>query len=69
MTADRLRTVPNSFLPPATRGHYGAREGVIMVGDSRNMRHPLTGGGMMVALHDAMLSTEYLAPAEDEGSA
>ncbi|GHJ84764.1 hypothetical protein NliqN6_1166, partial [Naganishia liquefaciens] len=64
LAADRLRTMPNSFLPPAMQGRRGAREGVIMVGDSWNMRHPLTGGGMTVALHDAVLLTEYLRPQE-----
>ncbi len=42
----RLRVMPNSFLPPKMQGRKGAREGVIMVGDSWNMRHPLTGGGL-----------------------
>ena len=65
LAADRLRTMPNSFLPPAMQGRRGAREGVIMVGDSWNMRHPLTGGGMTVALHDAVLLTEYLRPQAD----
>ncbi|KAJ9111405.1 hypothetical protein QFC19_001174 [Naganishia cerealis] len=62
---DRLRTMPNSFLPPKMQGRRGAREGVIMVGDSWNMRHPLTGGGMTVALHDAVLLTEYLKPSDE----
>jgi squalene monooxygenase len=65
LDADRLRTMPNSFLPPKMQGRRGAREGVIMVGDSWNMRHPLTGGGMTVALHDAVLLTEYLRPSEE----
>jgi len=33
-----------------------------MVGDAWNMRHPLTGGGMTVAFHDAVLLTQYLRP-------
>lgn len=41
----RLRVMPNSFLPPKIQGRRGGREGVVMVGDSWNMRHPLTGGG------------------------
>jgi squalene monooxygenase len=64
MEKDRLRVMPNSFLPPKMQGRRGAREGVIMVGDSWNMRHPLTGGGMTVALHDAVLLTRHLAPSE-----
>jgi squalene monooxygenase len=31
------------------------KTGVVMVGDSLNMRHPLTGGGMTAALTDVML--------------
>lgn len=56
----RLRTMPNSFLPPKMQGRRGAREGVVMIGDSWNMRHPLTGGGMTVALSDAVLLAGYL---------
>ncbi|KAJ9114669.1 hypothetical protein QFC22_005545 [Naganishia vaughanmartiniae] len=65
LSTDRLRTMPNSFLPPKMQGRRGAREGVIMVGDSWNMRHPLTGGGMTVALHDAVLLTDYLKPSDE----
>ena len=41
---DRLRRMPNSFLPPVEQGGEQSKEGVILVGDSWNMRHPLTGG-------------------------
>ncbi|CAG8544583.1 15039_t:CDS:10 [Acaulospora colombiana] len=37
---ERLRSMPNSFLPPSTN----TTEGLIMLGDAMNMRHPLTGG-------------------------
>ena len=37
-----------------------------MVGDSWNMRHPLTGGGMTVAFNDAVLLTRYLTPSKTE---
>lgn len=40
----RLRTMPNSWLPARQQGGNGAREGVVVVGDAWNMRHPLTGG-------------------------
>lgn len=60
LDTQRLRTMPNSFLPPKMQGRRGAREGVVMVGDSWNMRHPLTGGGMTVALSDAVLLAGYL---------
>ena len=29
-----------------------SKSGVVMIGDSMNMRHPLTGAGMSVALND-----------------
>lgn len=40
----RLRSMPNSFLPPSMQGQRNDRKGVIVVGDAMNMRHPLTGG-------------------------
>ena len=50
--------MPNSFLPPATN----RKPGLILLGDAMNMRHPLTGGGMTVALNDAVLLSEVLHP-------
>lgn len=41
---DRLRRMPNSFLPPVEQGGEQSKEGVILIGDAWNMRHPLTGG-------------------------
>lgn len=55
---DRLRSMPNSFLPPTTN----RKPGLIMLGDAMNMRHPLTGGGMTVAFNDAVLLSEILHP-------
>lgn len=55
---DRLRSMPNSWLPPATN----RTPGLVMIGDAMNMRHPLTGGGMTVALNDVVLLTELLHP-------
>ena len=34
--------------------------GALLLGDSYNMRHPLTGGGMTVALHDTQLLCDML---------
>ncbi|XP_068180147.1 squalene monooxygenase [Antennarius striatus] len=45
---DRLRSMPASFLPPSPIN----KSGVLLLGDAYNMRHPLTGGGMSVALND-----------------
>lgn len=55
---DRLRSMPNSWLPPSVN----RTPGMIILGDAMNMRHPLTGGGMTVALNDAVLLSELLRP-------
>lgn len=54
-----LRSMPNSWLPPTTN----KTPGLILLGDAMNMRHPLTGGGMTVALNDAVLLSQLLDPA------
>ena len=54
----KLRSMPNSFLPPTTN----RTAGLIMLGDAMNMRHPLTGGGMTVALNDVVLLKDLLHP-------
>ncbi|XP_054637608.1 squalene monooxygenase [Dunckerocampus dactyliophorus] len=48
---DRVRSMPASFLPPSPVN----KSGVLLLGDAYNMRHPLTGGGMSVALNDAII--------------
>ncbi|KAH9933976.1 squalene monooxygenase [Epithele typhae] len=60
---DRLRRMPNSFLPAAEQGKQ-TREGVILLGDSWNMRHPLTGGGMTVAFNDVVILRDLLLDAK-----
>jgi len=57
---DRLRSMPNSWLPPTTN----RASGVLILGDAMNMRHPLTGGGMTVALNDAVLLSQLLDPSK-----
>ena len=52
----RIRRMPASFLPPAPN----PKPGVVALGDAFNMRHPLTGGGMTVALKDVMIWRELL---------
>ena len=54
----KLRSMPNSFLPPSTN----KTPGMVMLGDAMNMRHPLTGGGMTVAFNDVVLLRELLSP-------
>ncbi|KAJ5573509.1 squalene monooxygenase [Penicillium hispanicum] len=53
-----LRSMPNSFLPASTN----KTPGLMILGDALNMRHPLTGGGMTVALNDVCVIRELLSP-------
>jgi squalene monooxygenase len=53
--------MPSSFLPP--RPQY--RLGAIILGDAYNMRHPLTGGGMSVGLHDVIIWRDLLKQIPD----
>jgi squalene monooxygenase len=57
--AGKLRSMPNSFLPPTTQ----STPGLVLLGDAMNMRHPLTGGGMTVAFNDVLTLTNLLSPA------
>jgi squalene monooxygenase len=50
LKTERIRSMPNSWLPPSKN----TAPGLIMIGDSQNMRHPLTGGGMSVAFWDVV---------------
>ncbi|KAK9896038.1 SE-domain-containing protein [Cystobasidium minutum MCA 4210] len=56
----KVKAMPNSFLPPRMQGGKTSKEGVLLAGDALNMRHPLTGGGMSVALNDVVILTELL---------
>ncbi|KAI1804146.1 SE-domain-containing protein [Daldinia bambusicola] len=56
------QSMPNSWLPPTKQS---ATPGLAILGDAMNMRHPLTGGGMTVALNDAVLLRDLLAPIAD----
>ncbi|KAJ3869241.1 squalene epoxidase-domain-containing protein [Lentinula novae-zelandiae] len=62
-----LRKMPNSFLPSVMQGgnEFGTKEGVFLVGDAWNMRHPLTGGGMTVAFNDIVILRDILAQVGD----
>ena len=59
--------MPNTFLPPAKQGTKHTKEGVVLIGDSWNIRHPLTGGGMTVAFSDALLLSGMLAEIVNRG--
>lgn len=58
--ATPLRSMPNSFLPSTAN----KVRGLCILGDAHNMRHPLTGGGMTVALNDVLLLSRLLSPEE-----
>ncbi|KAI8927450.1 squalene epoxidase-domain-containing protein [Entophlyctis helioformis] len=50
LKTERMRSMPNSWLPPS----QNKTEGVVLLGDANNMRHPLTGGGMTVGFWDVV---------------
>ncbi|CAH0015329.1 unnamed protein product [Clonostachys rhizophaga] len=52
------RSMPNSWLPPSKQ----STNGLILLGDAMNMRHPLTGAGMTVAFNDCLILSELLHP-------
>ncbi|KAM1289267.1 hypothetical protein ACFX13_016916 [Malus domestica] len=53
-----IRTMPNRSMPAAPYPTPGA----LLMGDAFNMRHPLTGGGMTVALSDIVVLRNLLKP-------
>ncbi|KAF5097327.1 hypothetical protein D0Z03_001431 [Geotrichum reessii] len=59
----KFRSMPNQFLPSTNPSD--APDGIILLGDAWNMRHPLTGGGMTVALNDVVLLAKHLEPVKD----
>jgi len=63
----RIRRMPNTFLPPVKQGTKHTKEGVVLIGDSWNIRHPLTGGGMTVAFADALLLSGLLGGIVNRG--
>ncbi|GKV33461.1 hypothetical protein SLEP1_g41978 [Rubroshorea leprosula] len=56
-----IRTMPNRSMPAAPYPTPGA----LLMGDAFNMRHPLTGGGMTVALSDIVVLRDLLRPLRD----
>ncbi|PRQ22140.1 putative squalene monooxygenase [Rosa chinensis] len=67
----------NSFIAAIDKGNIKSMQnksmaanplptpGALLLGDSFNMRHPLTGGGMTVALADIVLLRDLLKPLHD----
>ncbi|GFR50196.1 hypothetical protein Agub_g12364 [Astrephomene gubernaculifera] len=62
---EAIRSMQNKLLP-ATPLH---QPGALLLGDAFNMRHPLTGGGMTVALSDCALLVDMLRPLPSLGDA
>ncbi|GAV57995.1 SE domain-containing protein/NAD_binding_8 domain-containing protein [Cephalotus follicularis] len=56
-----IRTMPNRSMPADPHPTPGA----LLMGDAFNMRHPLTGGGMTVALSDIVVLRNLLRPLRD----
>lgn len=56
-----IRTMPNRSMPATPQPTPGA----LLMGDAFNMRHPLTGGGMTVALSDIVVLRDLLRPLQD----
>ncbi|KAF5798790.1 putative squalene monooxygenase [Helianthus annuus] len=56
-----IKTMPNRSMPASPVSTPGA----LLLGDAFNMRHPLTGGGMTVALADIVVLRDLLKPLHD----
>ncbi|KAL3685737.1 hypothetical protein R1sor_003759 [Riccia sorocarpa] len=56
-----IRSMPNKSMPALPKPTPGA----LLMGDAFNMRHPLTGGGMTVALSDILVLRDMLKPLPD----
>ena len=61
----KIRSMQNKQLAANPLHHPGA----LLLGDSFNMRHPLTGGGMTVALSDTKLLCDMMQPLPDLSNA
>ncbi|XP_022724947.1 squalene monooxygenase-like [Durio zibethinus] len=55
---NNIRTMPNRIMAAASCPTPGA----LLMGDAFNMRHPITGGGMTVALSDVVVLRDLLRP-------
>ena len=58
----KFKVMPNHLIPAKPKQIKGA----VMIGDSLNMRHPLTGGGMTVALSDVRNICDKLIAIKDD---
>ncbi|KAK6254052.1 hypothetical protein QUC31_015772 [Theobroma cacao] len=62
---NNIRTMANRTMPAAPLPTPGA----LLMGDAFNMRHPITGGGMTVALSDVVVIRDLLRPLHNLGNA
>ncbi|XP_030523205.1 squalene monooxygenase SE2-like isoform X1 [Rhodamnia argentea] len=60
-----IKSMPNRSMPANPQPTPGA----LLMGDAFNMRHPLTGGGMTVALSDIVVLRNLLRPLQDLNNA
>ncbi|KAG1836885.1 squalene epoxidase-domain-containing protein [Suillus subalutaceus] len=67
LETSRVRRVPHYYLPPTKQGG-SSKAGAFLLGDSLNVRHPLTAGGMTVALNDVVIISDLLAHIENFGN-
>jgi len=56
MKEEQLKVMPNHSM----KGQVFRKNGVVLLGDSLNMRHPLTGGGMTAVFSDILCLNEQL---------
>nr|GEW23453.1 squalene monooxygenase-like [Tanacetum cinerariifolium] len=61
MDEGSIKTMANRSMPAAPQPTPGA----ILLADSFNMRHPLTGGGMTLALSNVVIVRDVLRPLEN----
>ncbi|KAL4892817.1 squalene epoxidase-domain-containing protein [Aspergillus ambiguus] len=54
----KFLSMPNCYMPDSEQ----TTPGLMILGDAMNMRHPLTGAGMTVALKDVLLVSGLLSP-------
>ena len=61
-----VKTYPFKAMPSCEiPANPNRKKGAVLIGDSLNMRHPITGGGMTVGLADVKFLSDLLAKQED----
>lgn len=65
MDEDQLKVMPNHSM----KGQAFRKKGAVLLGDSLNMRHPLTGGGMTATFSDILCLNGELAEIDFQNEA